>query len=615
MSDELMFALDGIDFDLLDTSTSPEPLTSFNVPNLPVVNTRTSPVKSEISTNSKRTIEPIGSDLPFESLAPKLSKNQNGYDNNKIKDLFVSPSLPSHPLRLQVAIRLHKLDKILQRLQGVENENSTLKGQMNGFRQTAQEIRTMYQCEREANNKIRHTIDQINLKYEKCNEELDEKKFKCEQLQAQVDELIAVPICYDELAVKYLHLVQKCDDKSLTKSEKMSIDLIQKYCAKKNLKYILSIDNESGKAILPLYGSNSASKISKRKLTNSSNKVTYVDKHIQCNLIEENSERSGSVEEEPSIPKSMNSVGTQCANLKTTCTRSIQCACVMRTQSTSTKSLIKYEQVGTSCPEDTFQSINVEEIITETSQWPMKLIKPIPAFEEVYGYQPFRHKSVRTIGTCTDIQNIRYPIGYLLSKMREEGEQVFSEKDHQWYHSLQEYLVTFNLRHLTYFIFSFHNIFSNAQTFTGKLNFDEIYQSLSFVVLGIMEKASQFQKFPNFYFGKPSASNMISNNNMCLDLLWMIYKKVTENDKNQVTSEPGSNIKSDEQNSLPMNSSNGSTTVTARTRYKREVSSQEHYRLPSPNLDKKNVKKELTCHQNGSEKHFEQYPKSSQGKR
>lgn len=564
MSDELMWAFNDIDLNFLNVSTnaaavSTSSLDSACSQNLPTINHRPTFLKSELSPNS-RNANNSSNDNPSESRRKNVN-DQNTLVTSPSKTSFYSFKQQGVQQKcLRMATKISRLDEVLQRLKVIEEENLSLKEQMNGFQKTAHEIHTMYLSEKETNQGTLNRIQELQEKYNKCNDELHDKIFECEQFKAQLDEMKIKPIHYDELIVKYLRLEQKYEDEKLTKGERITIDAMKKYCLKKNLKFLSTTNVENANInTSSLFGNNSLGlKSSKRKFQNEINNhnksVQYVDQSIQCNIKEEKAVTA--VEPPPEI----NSICIQC-DLRPkpiTCTRGVQCKSAMINRGTSTTSLIKCKDVGTNFPGDSFSSLNVDEIISKTAQWQMELIKPI---EEVNnnnsnndGHKMFdmkqKSKIFKTVGTCTKMQNVRHCIGYVScdgsllndnhnhnhtkinhnhnSCLRSTNDNVFFGKSecYQPVQPVQSIIPSTKPIINT-------NVSYKKSSFNENSNFQEIWQTLGYLVLDILEHklSNTSSKYNTKTDGAKNLASFLKNsdNDVCVELLRMIFGKTKEN--------------------------------------------------------------------------------------
>uniref|UniRef100_A0A1A9X4H3 Uncharacterized protein n=1 Tax=Glossina brevipalpis TaxID=37001 RepID=A0A1A9X4H3_9MUSC len=284
--------------------------------------------------------------------------------------------------RAELAKKIHDADALITQIQQLKKDKQQIEQQLNDFQATANEIQELYAKEKEKHRITSRNLQELQEKCDILDNELTNQKFDYDQLQALCEKGKGRPLEYDDLAVKYLKMIQRFEESqgSLKGQDSHTIVDLKRYCSNRNIKIPASCSPKKARPKL---------------------KIKKQEKSTQCEPWQQEYSKSHSVESKDQA--------VQCqAQMRTQGTQHIS---TMTTRGTSTSCFIQQRHVGTSFPDPKLQP-SVEEILSEFGKWDITPISPfIDSQTEV------EKKSYKTIGTCTWLCNIRRQIDYLSTRI------------------------------------------------------------------------------------------------------------------------------------------------------------------------------------------------------
>lgn len=329
--------------------------------------------------------------------ATNSNKNPIHYENNSTYDIE------------SLATRIANINDMTLQLKAIKDENINLQKQMQELNDSAMSIRSMYEEEQSEKFKYHKLYEELNEKHIQLESQLTNKSLHFEQIQSRL-ELEAEdkkPIPYNDLALRYQRLaIQLEENKQLPSKEKIIVQQIKEYTDSKKLAPLGVLWKKK----------NHNSKSKSRDLSIQCDfKVESKTQETQCSL-------DGCVTLKETCTQSTQSTwstttrGTNTPNLsnpkKEMKSQGTQYISSTTTRGTSTSAFIKTQSVGTMYPEPS-PPVSIDDIFKEMI-YDVAPLSPMATTPPQVATEMKEEKvEMKSIGTCTELKNVRKLIDYV----------------------------------------------------------------------------------------------------------------------------------------------------------------------------------------------------------
>lgn len=450
--------------------------------------------------------------------------------------------------KLEMALSIAKADELLREIDRLKNQNNELQSQLKDFQKTAQEIRVLYNKEKQRHETLKESFNNLNKEYEKIDADLINKTMVNDQMKARLAEYEGRPVNFNALVVKYVKLMNKLEGEDVLKysGDKDLLETLKDYCS--NMKLKISSNN------------------SPKKNKTKDCKIKKQEACVQCNLYEESKKLTGiftpsiqahnfskvasavqcSLHEENVTKKCITkNQTTQCFNLKRD--QASQYISTMITRQTNTEKVIQ-KHVQTMFPEPQTMPA-IDDILNTYSKWShIRSVSPLRESPQRVGTQK-KLKGFKTSGTCTMLCNIRRRIDYLPPNITNIKQEIVTPSasptpnsqrvvtNRQFNTTLPNIAVNTNNQNQLHSIFNLLNTSANTSTL-GQFSsnaFNELWQIFGKMLLNLLQtsNAGIANSHPN------SAINQQQFFDWLMDLYVSSQPQTTISAETQTAEQPG----------------------------------------------------------------------------
>ncbi|XP_055921801.1 little elongation complex subunit 1 isoform X2 [Eupeodes corollae] len=373
-------------------------------------------------------VEPYSFDLNLDFLDSTATNIKNATITPQYQDH--SQTLPTYDIE-SLASRIASVNDMAIQIKATKDDNLRLQKQMQDLSESAMSIRAMYDQEKTDRLKFEHLYCELKEKYEHIESQLANKSLHFEQIQSKM-ELEAEdkkPITYCELALKYQRLaLHHEEEKQLPSKEKVVVQLVKEYLESKKLSPLPALKKKSQSRV----------KSDMRDFSMQYNyKVESKQQESQCSI--------GCAEDEP---KDTCTQGTQYTWYTTTRgtntpafispkaevkTQGTQYISSTTTRGTSTSTFIKTQSVGTNFPEPV-PPVSIEDIFKEMI-YNVAPLSPMSANSQAELKE--EKVEMKSIGTCTDLKNVRKLIDYAAVNIKHSDSRPPSRNSNMYDHRIK----------------------------------------------------------------------------------------------------------------------------------------------------------------------------------